>query len=289
MKIASTRISDIVKYFREQLKGIYDPGEIEVFIHLCFETFLNFDKTKLLLKLKENVSESELLRFSFAVKELKLQRPIQYILGQTDFYQLKFFVNENVLIPRPETEELVDLIIKDNKDKEQLTILDVGTGSGCIAIALKKNLPQANVVALDISEAALMLAKKNALFNGVMLSFIKQDILEEAPFFSNADAYDCIVSNPPYVCFSERMEMQKNVLEHEPHLALFVPDEDPLLFYKKIGDYALKHLNQGGKLYFEVNASYGLETREMLKQKGLTNLILLNDLNNKNRILRGAI
>jgi release factor glutamine methyltransferase len=290
MKIASTRIADVIRFFREELNDIYEPGEVETFISFCFEAYLHFSKTDLVVKAKENMSESELLKFNFAVKQLKQQRPIQYILGKADFYKLQFIVNEHVLIPRPETEELVDLIIREALQTHATDILDIGTGSGCIAIALKKNIPAATVAAMDVSEEALKTASQNAKLNEVQVSFFQQDILlsNSLPLVI-ARQFNCIVSNPPYICFSESKEMQKNVLEHEPHLALFVPDEDPLLFYKVIADFALNHLKPKGKLYFEINAAYGLETRQMLEKKGFKNVILMSDLNNKNRILQGSL
>jgi release factor glutamine methyltransferase len=285
MKIASTKISDVIRYFRQELQGIYESGEIETFISFCFEAYLNYSKKELFLKANEYISESELLKFSFAVKKLKQQQPIQYILGKADFYQLQFTVNEHVLIPRPETEELVDLIIRENKHKQELTILDIGTGSGCIAITLKKKLPRSTVYALDISEEALKVAHKNAANHQVDISFFQKNILEDNVL--PVPSLDCIVSNPPYVCYSEKEKMQRNVLDNEPHLALFVPDEDPLLFYKRISDFSKRNLKSGGRLYFEINASYGLETSEVLKERGFKNVMMINDLNNKNRILRG--
>jgi release factor glutamine methyltransferase len=287
MKIPSTKIADVINFFRQELKDIYDAGEIETFISYCFEAYLNFNKTDMILSATENVTESELLKFNFAVKQLKQQHPIQYILGKADFYGLQFNVNEQVLIPRPETEELVELIIREHRHKQELSILDIGTGSGCIAIALKKNLPKAHVSALDVSPEALEIAKGNAERNQVDVSFFQEDILKWDR--NKMVKYDCIVSNPPYICFSEKEQMHKNVLEHEPHLALFVPNDDPLLFYTSIADFALQYLEKNGKLYFEINASYGLKTSEMLEKKGFKNTALINDLNNKNRILHGSI
>ena len=290
MKIASTKIADVIRYFRQELNSEYDPGEVEAFISYCFEAYLNFTKKDLLLKKEEFISESELLKFSFAVKQLKQHRPIQYILGKAYFYGLSFIVNEQVLIPRPETEELVDFIIQENKQRKDLNILDIGTGSGCIPIALKKKLPQASIMAVDVSVPALEIAKRNAALHHTEVSFFQQDILDRSTvFFNDAFKYDCIVSNPPYVLLSEKKSMEKNVLEHEPHLALFVVDEDPLLFYKTIADFSLQHLHPGGKLYFEINAAYGSETKDMLEKKGFKNPVLMTDLNNKNRILRVAI
>lgn len=290
MKIASTKIADIIRYFRQELEELYNAGEVDAFISYCFEIYLNFTGTDLLLKKDDHVSESELLKFSFAVKQLKQHRPIQYILGQADFFKLRFLVNEHVLIPRPETEELVDLIIRENKGNQGMRILDIGTGSGCIPIALKKNMPSAMVMAMDISEEALKIARQNAELNQTEVTFLQQDILDKnSPFFNTSNQYDCIVSNPPYVRFSEKEDMDKNVLDYEPHLALFVPDEDPLLFYKAIADFSRKHLRPGGKLYFEINAAYGPETKLLLEKKGFKNPTLIHDLNNKNRILRVAI
>lgn len=290
MRIASTKIADIIRYFRQELEHDYDTGEVEAFIAYCFEVYLNFTKKELLLKKEECVSESELLKFHFAVKQLKQHRPIQYILGQADFYKLRFIVNEQVLIPRPETEELVDLIIRDHKENPGVHVLDIGTGSGCISVALKKNLPSAQVAAIDVSESALKIARQNAILNQTDILFLQEDILDKnSRFFTDLTQYDCIVSNPPYVLFSEKKGMDKNVLDHEPHLALFVADEDPLLFYKIIADFSLKHLRPGGKLYFEINAAYGPETKDLLEKKGFKNPTLISDLNNKNRILRVAI
>ncbi len=290
MKIASTKISDVIRFFREELKDIYEQGEIETFISYCFEAYLKLSKTALLLKTQDTMSESELLKFNFAVKQLKQHRPIQYILGKADFYKLQFVVNEQVLIPRPETEELVDRIIAEQQHTNTPNILDIGTGSGCIAITLKKNIPAATVTALDISEDALEIARQNAALNQTDITFLQHDILHSNSLQATTlGLFDCIVSNPPYICFSEKREMYQNVLDHEPHLALFVPDEDPLLFYKKIADFSLNHLKPAGKLYFEINAAYGLETKQMLEEKGFKNLILMNDLNNKNRILQGSI
>lgn len=306
MKIASNKISDILRFFQDNLKNLYEKEELDTLIAYCFEEFLSIKKAEIVLRKNETISESQLLKFNFAIKDLKLQKPIQYIFGKADFYGLKFFVNEHVLIPRPETEELVDLIVKEfevqssklknsplpNEQisglKSQFSILDVGTGSGCIPISLKKNIPLAKVYGLDISEKALAVARQNADLNKVEVEFILNDILDpdiQIPL----TRFDIIVSNPPYVRISEKASMQKNVLEYEPHLALFVNDEDPLLFYKAIADFALKHLTPNGKLYFEINENFGLETRNMLDEKGFKNVELVKDLNKKNRIIKAVI
>lgn len=288
MKIASTKISDVIKFFRQELNGLYDAGEIETFISYCFEAYLNLRKTDLLLKASHTMSESELLKFNSAVKQLKQYRPIQYILGKADFYKLHFRVTDQVLIPRPETEELVAFMLEDIKQNHAASILDIGTGSGCIAITLKKNRPSAHVFAMDISTSALELAKENATLNQTDITFFQQDILMVPTCRSPETYFDFIVSNPPYICISEKEKMSKNVLDYEPHLALFVKDEDPLLFYRAIADFSLQHLKEKGVLYLEVNEAYGLETKDMLHEKGFKNLALIRDLNNKNRILRAT-
>ena len=283
MKIGSNKIVDIIRFFREELKDLYEPDELDAIIAYCFEVFIHLNRSQIILKGQEKVSESELLKFNFAVKDLKNNRPIQYILGEADFYRLKFFVNEHVLIPRPETEELVDLIIKDyNLSYSSVertgakSILDIGTGSGCIPIALKKNIPCADVSATDVSREALMVAEKNAKLNEVDINFFYDDILSPCSNFLNS-GYDIIVSNPPYIAVSEKGTIAPNVLEYEPHLALFVSSDDPLLFYRKISDLALVKLKESGRIYFEINQLYGHETKELLENKGFKNVTLISE------------
>ena len=293
MKIASNKIKDVIQFFHEELKITYEKSEIDVFIAYCFEDLIGVKRHEVILNENKTVNESELLKLNFAVKDLKQHKPIQYVLGKADFYGLKFIVNEHVLIPRPETEELVQLIIQDAKlitHNSQLSILDIGTGSGCIAIALKKNIPDSIVHALDISENVLKIAKQNAKMNNAEINFVLDNILNPNSKILNPNSlFDIIVSNPPYVRHSEKEQMQKNVLDYEPHLALFINDTDPLLFYKNIADFALKNLKPKGKLYFEINQAFGLEVKDILEDKGFENVVLMKDLNNKNRILRGNI
>ncbi len=295
MRISSNKIADIVRFFREELKDIYDSGEIEIFIEYCFEEFIGIKRAAISLNGSATVSESELLKFNFAVKDLKQHRPIQHILGKADFYGLKLDVNEHVLIPRPETEELVDFIIMDNgklkiENGEGIKILDIGTGSGCIAIALKKNIYYADVYALDVSEKALETAKQNALNNKAKVEFYNYNILSsEPPFPAAILQFDIIVSNPPYIAISEKGQMDKNVTEYEPHLALFVDDTEPLLFYKAIANFAKVHLKKNGKIYFEINQKLGHETQQLLEDKGFKNVLLLSDLNSNHRIVTGSI
>lgn len=294
MRIASNKIKDVIRFFREELHGLYDEAEIETFIAFCFEDFINVKRFEISLKANDTISESELLKFNFAVKELKKHKPIQHILGKADFYGLKFIVSKNVLIPRQETEELVQLVIKENQYNSILdtsySILDIGTGSGCIAIALKKNIPDAGIYAIDVSEEALMIAEQNAELNNVNINFIKQDILSSVlanELFKKT--LDLIVSNPPYIRELERKQMSANVLNYEPHLALFVPDDNPLIFYKGIANFAIKHLKPQGKLYLEINEYFGEETKELLEKKGFKDVVLIKDINGKNRILRASI
>jgi release factor glutamine methyltransferase len=230
-----------------------------------------------------------LLRWETVLSELKKEKPIQYILGETEFYGLRFRVNENTLIPRPETEELVELIISDNqitKNTNSLTILDIGTGSGCIAISLAKNLSNAKVSAIDVSEKALEMAKKNAEINEVNVNFILADVLKISTL---QEKYDVIVSNPPYVRNLEKHEIKPNVLEFEPHLALFVEDDDALIFYRKIAELALKNVSENGKLYFEINQYLGKETVELLENLGFKNVKLIKDIYENDRMIFATI
>jgi release factor glutamine methyltransferase len=292
MRIASNKIADILRFFRSELADLYETGEIDSFIAYCFEEYLGMHRASITLNKESTVSESELLKFSFAVKYLKQQQPIQYIIGKADFYRLKLAVNEHVLIPRPETEELVDIIIKEfssNKEKK-VTILDIGTGSGCIAIALKKHIPFSEIHALDVSKEALEVAKKNAQLNSTTIHFHELNVLAIPENNSiSSTKFDIIVSNPPYITLSEKETMHKNVTDHEPNLALFVKDYEPLLFYTHICKFALNALNKGGKLYFEINQQYGDETKQLLEQKGFTNVELIKDLNNNYRIVKGIL
>jgi release factor glutamine methyltransferase len=294
MKIPSNRVSSVIKYFREQLSGQYEKEEIENFIFYSFEAFMGFNRADLVARANDTMSESMLLKFNFAVKDLMRNKPIQYILGYTVFYGLKIKVDERVLIPRQETEELVHLIIKDQgarirrqeagSGESRFRILDIGTGSGCISIALKKSLSAAEVHALDVSGYALELAKENAVLNGTGISFINADILDPKAG-AMLGRYNLIVSNPPYVLHSEKEAMQPNVVGHEPHLALFVNDEDPLLFYRAIMRIGRTNLEPGGELYFEINERKGDELLELSNEMGYSKAELVKDINGKNRIL----
>jgi release factor glutamine methyltransferase len=222
---------------------------------------------------------------------LQKHEPIQYILGETEFYGLPFIVNADVLIPRPETEELVDLILRDIKSekKESLTVLDIGTGSGCIAVSLAKNIPGASVYAVDISSAALETAKKNARQNKADVHFVEQDVFNDFPATVFPDTWDIIVSNPPYVMLSEKKDMAANVLEYEPPVALFVPNDRPLFFYEKIADFGLSRLKATGAVYVETNARLGNETLQLFLEKNYKQVSLHKDISGNDRILKAKI
>ncbi|PHQ55740.1 MAG: protein-(glutamine-N5) methyltransferase, release factor-specific [Lutibacter sp.] len=280
------QIQKFKKHFFLELVNLYPETEIQSFFSILIEFKLNLTRIELALQPTTKFTREDLFFFQNALTDLKNNIPIQYIIGETTFYGLTFTVNHHVLIPRPETAELVDWIIKDAKYKKQLKILDIGTGSGCIAIALAKKIPNAEVFALDISAKALETAKLNANTNKVSIHFIESDILN---LHKLAHTFDIIVSNPPYVRKLEKDQMLKNVVENEPHLALFVENENPLLFYKKIAELAKTHLSKNGILYFEINQYLGNETLELLKSNGFKKIELKKDIFEVNRMIKATI
>ncbi len=276
-------------YFIQELTPLYDVGEVESFFYLILEAKHQLQRVDLALQPDLVFSDEEIVIWNFILEQLKKEIPIQYILGVTHFYGLEFEVNSAVLIPRPETEELVDWIIQNSKSKAQnsrLKILDIGTGSGCIAVALAKNLLNAQVFALDVSEQALATAKTNAELNQVTIQFLHQSILETEDL---GQQFDVIVSNPPYVRELEKQEIKKNVLENEPHLALFVDDNDALIFYRKIAQLAQKNLNPQGQLYFEINQYLGQEMLDLLQGIGFKNSVLRQDIYGNDRMIQCTI
>jgi release factor glutamine methyltransferase len=277
-----------IAFIHEQLQDLYPVQEIKSLCYLVLEFVCRKDRQSLLLGKDKQLSSNERLRVQEIVSGLKNHRPLQYITGETEFYGLKFCVDENVLIPRPETEELVDWIVK--SEPKPLLSLDIGAGSGCIAIALAKSLSNsaAAFYALDISEKALAVARKNAEANGVKVHFIHCDILKE---WSAAlpERFDLIVSNPPYVTPQEKALMSRNVLDYEPHRALFVPQEKPLLFYERIADVGWKHLKESGSLFFETSSLYGKETAKMLEKKGYRSVELMKDISGKDRMIKAQL
>jgi len=273
------------KLILEQLSPIYPTQEIESMSMLIFEKVLGLSRIHIRMNQNETISAANLTQIKEIIRRLIQFEPIQYILGETEFYGCTFKVNPSVLIPRQETEELADWIVHDNKYLTP-TILDIGTGSGCIPISLVKNLPGASAEGWDISPDALLLAEENALKNRVKVSFQCVDILNPI-VTQHREKYDIVVSNPPYITISEKALMHKNVIQFEPHLALFVPDSDPLVFYREIADLAVTELKPGGHLYLEINEQYGNETLELLSIKGFNQLILKKDINGKNRMIKG--
>ena len=286
MKVPSNLVRDIRNYYCEQLCSIYDKDEASAMILILLEHYFKITRVKMAMEPGLRLSESEMLTFHFAVKDLLKNKPIQYIIGETDFCDLKFKVNENVLIPRPETSELVTKIVNSQLStfNSQLSILDIGTGSGCIAISLAKNINNSKVYALDISEKALEVAKGNAINNNVDVTFINDDILS---LKNNIDTkFDIIVSNPPYVRELEKAEMRDNVLNWEPHNALFVSDNDPLIFYRNILEFAKTHLNENGEIWFEINEYLGKEMTDLCKEYGFSDIEIFKDFRGKERGLK---
>jgi release factor glutamine methyltransferase len=276
-------IKSLKSHFNKTLSELYPDTEIQSFFNLLSEQILNMKRIDISQNLYSVVSGKKYDKFLKAIVGLKKHKPIQYILGDTEFYGLVFKVSPSVLIPRPETEELVDWIIKDSKEKQNISILDIGTGSGCIAVTLAKKLPNAKLFALDVSAEALKLATINAETNEVEVEFIEADILDWD--FGDLE-FDIIVSNPPYVRELEKEAMSANVLNHEPHLALFVKDDDALLFYRTITDVANKILKPKGQLFFEINENLGEDTKQLLVDAGYENIELKQDVFDKNRMLK---
>lgn len=262
----------------------YSQEEKQSFYNLLVEHHFGLTRFEAHEKLESNFPKAKELLFLKAIQRLENNEPIQYIIGETEFYGLSFKVNKHTLIPRPETEELVAWIVEDQPNNDAaLHILDIGTGSGCIAISLAKNLEKAKVLGLDISERALKIATENALINNAEVSFVKQDIIETKVL---PDKYDVIVSNPPYVREKEKEMMLANVLDYEPEKALFVSNEDPLLFYRKIAQIAYKYLSENGILYFEINEYLGKEMTALLSQLGFKNCTIKKDIYGKDRMMR---
>jgi release factor glutamine methyltransferase len=274
----------IFDYIRSELQEVYSPEEIRSLSFLLLETLTGKNRAQLLSNKNIELSDTKQHEFETILSRLKKSEPIQYILGSTEFYNCTFAVDKNVLIPRPETAELVDWIVK--KETQCKSLLDIGTGSGCIAVACAKQLPSCSVCALDVSETALKVAAENAKRNNVEVEYFNADILQQ-PVYKRK--WDVIVSNPPYVCHSEKSGMEQNVLAYEPHLALFVPDENPLLFYRAIAHFAKQHLSSGGRLYFEINRAYGSAVREMLETLEFTEVTVRQDIFGNDRMIKARL
>lgn len=271
-----------IQYINSELAGLYPVSEIEGFTRIILEAVCRLSFTEQVVKSNEKVLSADFEKMEDIVHRLKNFEPIQYILGETEFYGLKLLVNPFVLIPRPETEELVQWITK-SKLPQNITILDIGTGSGCIALALKSQLKEVEIFGIDISEKAIETARQNALKNSLDVRFFQADILKWNEF--DWENFGVIVSNPPYIRESEKVQMQSNVLNYEPENALFVSDNDPLVFYRSIATFAKKHLTKDGLLFFEINEKLGLEMNEMLVDFGFRDIEIRKDINGKNRML----
>ena len=277
-------------YLHQKLDPIYPSKEIGSFSRLLLGKLANMSSVQIYSDKDRNFPADTFEKLVSAIDRLACKEPIQYILGETDFCGLNFQVGPGVLIPRPETEELVELIASDSRSKKKdLRILDIGTGSGCIAISLAKALPLSQVSAWDISPEALKIATKNAANNEVHVHFEITDILKYAPNELQRTSLDIIVSNPPYVRLSEASEMEANVLNHEPHIALFVENEDPMIFYRVISGLAVKMLKPGGSLYFEINSYLGKEMLELVKTYPFGQVQLIQDISGKDRMIRAYL
>ena len=280
-------MKDLRDQYALELYPVYGKEETNTMLALLIERFFQLSKTDLALKPDHRLSESEILRFHFAVNELKILKPIQYILKHVDFLNTRIMVDESVLIPRPETEELVQHIIKQEKSNEGLRILDIGTGSGCIAIALAKNLTEAEVIGIDISDEALQVASKNIFVNEVMVHFQEFNILDPENG-EDIGEVDVIVSNPPYVTQADKALMKENVLKYEPHEALFVTDKNPLLFYHAIFYFAGEKLVAGGRIYLEINEKFGQDVFQLLTKNGYQLVKIHQDIFTKDRFVSGV-
>ncbi len=278
-------LKDVQYQFHYNLDVLYGQNEVDSFFFMLLDAYYGISRLK--LALQPNLAVQDNTQLLKALNLLKTEYPIQYILGETDFFGLPFKVNKHTLIPRPETEELVALIIEKAKKDCAINILDIGTGSGCIAVTLAKNIPNAKVYALDVSSLALKTAQENALNNNVAVLFFKADILniDTLPDRIAQQRFDIIVSNPPYVKHEEKALMKPNVLNNEPHLALFVDNKNPLVFYKAITHYAATALAEKGLLFFEINEFLGNEMIHLLSENKFKNILLKQDLFNKDRMI----
>ncbi|MFA5620429.1 MAG: peptide chain release factor N(5)-glutamine methyltransferase [Weeksellaceae bacterium] len=278
------KLADLRKLFRDELKTIYSSSESDILFFRLAEKIIRKPESMLRLALEEEWPEFEERKnlFLLYLLELKKHKPFQYVIGETEFYGMKFFVNENVLIPRPETEELIEWILNDASNS-QLKIIDIGTGSGCIPVVLKKQMPAAEIYALDFSEKALNLAKINADYHQTEIHFLQDDFLNM--HFDSLPEFDIIVSNPPYISENEKSGMDANVVKFEPHAALFVPDDHVLIFYERIIEFAQQKLKSNGNIYVEINQNLAHETEELF-QNNFKNTVLKKDISGNFRMIK---
>lgn len=281
-------LKELKSTFITQLSEVYPSQEVESIFTVLSEYFLNYTRLETVLKADESLSEEIIKHFENAISRLKRQEPVQYICGKTQFYSLPFKVDKHTLIPRPETEGLVRWIIDDENKKQtkSKTLLDIGTGSGCIAISLAKNLKDIDVSALDFSPEALKTAHKNSVLNSVKVTFFELDLLNEQTL---PQRYDIMVSNPPYVRELEKSNMPSNVLEYEPKSALFVTDKDPFLFYRRIARLANLYLTDNGRVYFEINEYLSDELKALLLTERFTDIEVRKDIFGKDRMIKCSV
>lgn len=285
MEVKSNRIGDVRNHYRQKLANIYSDKEAETLLFILIAEYTGLTRAEILMKPEEPISESQLLKIHFGVKALQNHKPIQYVIGKTDFFGLTFILTPDVLIPRPETEELVDWIIHDQAIHKVTSVLDIGTGSGCIAIVLKKHFPNAAVDAVEFLPGAVAVCRKNDEMNNTGVTIKQMDFLDQK-HWDNLGQYDLIVSNPPYVRQSEKKEMKLNVLNYEPDGALFVTDADPLVFYRHIALFSKTHLQPGGSVYCEVNQNLANETIKLFEELLTRDVELKRDLFGNNRFLK---
>ena len=273
-------VKEYIKEIRNKLTPLYGEGEAKAMTRLIFHSLKGWNVTDMIIHEGDTVSDYIDGKIKEILKRLLNHEPIQYILGEAYFYGMNLEVDRNTLIPRPETEELVDMIVKRWNRQTDLRILDIGTGSGAIAIALSRNLPFSKVSAVDISEGALKIAERNAKKLKADINFIHDDVFNYSP---SADSFDIIVSNPPYIDESEKADMERNVLDYEPHSALFVPDSNPLIFYSRIIEIASVALHRGGMLYFEINPRHSQDLAMLLRHEGFSDVEIHQDIAGKER------
>jgi release factor glutamine methyltransferase len=281
-----------VKYIRDQLieelKGVYPEDEVRYVVAGLLLHITGIGKTEVIVDPSKKITQKQIERLKDALQQLKSERPLQYITGGVEFYGIQLAVDDRVLIPRPETEELVQWIIDEHAEQDELNILDIGTGSGCIALALKKHFTNCRVFAIDNSPDAVAVSKKNAKNQSLEINFAQADILSSKGIFYGIP-FDIIVSNPPYVTESEKSGMRRNVTAYEPHSALFVPDDDPLIYYRAIADFALQQLTPDGAVYVEINEAFGKECLTLFRKKGFRDTRLKKDINGKDRIICASV
>ncbi len=281
MRVADNRVISVLTQYRDQLGGLYADGELKAIMRAVFQDRLGWDAAQLELRKTDVISESDLLKVYLPLKRLRAGEPLQLVLGKVDFHGIPIRVTADVLIPRPETEELVERIIEHRFRPTH--VVDVGTGSGCIALALKRRLPSAHVTGIDVSPAALAVAKSNGDLNGLVLDWRCEDVLGRGGYLPGGT--DLVVSNPPYIPRSEAAEMAQHVVDYEPHVALFTPDEDPLLFFRAIGAEAFKVLPVGGQLWFEGHWKYAAAVGAMLSDLGFPVVEVIKDLSGHDRFI----